>query len=117
MIPSDATGVVIYSEAFAPLPYASMIKDRDLELRFILPPPSAQALRDKARLDSASLKNPNDSALNMMDHLRTADDMNPVTPLPAGFESFLLANPSATSACCVSVNVQTGEVVYWIFEM
>ena len=117
-IPPNATGVRVWSNGlrgFFPSPDAFM------QLRMIVPSLEAAAIETNASaLQKALLSNPNTSLSSMdfiCDHLAAADDQDSSTPLPSGFKTYILVNPSGGNQGGVTINAITGEVVYWYFEM
>lgn len=112
-LPSDASNVVIYAPAAAPsiLP----APDQYVEVCFVLPPAQAAALLDASRQNAPGSPAASEFS-NLTSGLQTADDRASSTPLPAAFQHVLLRNPSGMNVGGVSINPDTGEVVYWIFE-
>lgn len=116
-IPADARDVRIAADGpFTPIP----APDWHVEARFITSPDAAQQILEQARKAAISP----DLSFNQMsfasipDQLQTADDADSATPLPPGYQSFILANPhGGGNVGGVTVSVQRGEVIYWLFEM
>ena len=114
-IPPGVTGVRL--RAFGPREGLLPAPDWNMELRYVTTPADAAQVEAGAIVTDAALKDSvNFSWRGVENGLSTADDQNSATPLPAGFKSYLLANPSETNMTGVSVNAATGEVIYWIFE-
>jgi hypothetical protein len=109
-IPSDARNVRIYAptvRSFFPAP------DHMIELRFIVPSVTAAAIQQAA---AAKQITATFGWQHLQTTLSTAEDEDPSTPLGPGFVSYLLVNPSGSNIGGVTVNVTTGEVIYWFFE-
>ncbi len=112
VLPPGASNVIIYAPGagFNIMP----VQDEYVEVRFVMPPADAAALLKTAEL--SAITPPNVSYAILLDSLSTADDRDRQTPLPRGFRHTILKNPSSWNAGGVSINPETGEVVYWIFE-
>lgn len=112
-VPAAATDVRLYSPVYTVLP----APDHMMEARWVLPAAQAAVLLQQTAAMAAPVEQKaNFGWGHITDGLLTADDQNAQTPLPQGFKSFLLANPSGYNIAGVSINSQTGEVIYWFFE-
>lgn len=114
-LPANARDTRIHAPASAPslLPWP----DQYVEVRFMLPVGEAEALLASARATSAGVKVDTLPSYDfMISSLRTAHDRNEQTALPETFESVIITNPSGANVGGVSVDLKSGEIVYWIFE-
>ena len=117
-IPANATKVRIY--AVGPNQRVLRVPDWMMEVRYFVPPTAAQAVEDSASTISKALATKpgsNQTAIGYVpDRLHTLDDSGDSTPIPAGFNSYIVANPGGSNVGGVTINAQTGEVIYWFFE-
>jgi hypothetical protein len=113
-IPASVTGVRVYAQG----PHERLpAPDWNMELRYITTPAAAAQLVAASKAVDASLKSSVTFGWSgVPDGLQTADDQEATTPLPPGFQSFLLANPDGINITGVTINAATGEVIYWIRE-
>lgn len=109
-LPANATDVIIYAPGSAPQFFP--VLDQYVEVRFLLPPADAESFLAVSQASAL----PGTSYSSMLSNLRTADDRDPYSQLPATFQHVILANPGGSNVGGVSVNPESGEVVYWIFE-
>jgi hypothetical protein len=107
-IPLHATGVRIFcpSGGFPPTP------DRTLELRILLPPADTVAVAKDMTSRPLAIIDPESKS-----SLQSIDDMKPSTPLPAGFQRIVLFRSATGDSAGVTINVTTGEIVYWCFDL
>lgn len=108
-IPAEAKGVRFIAEGF----FESFpVPDKYVELRFVLPPAAIEALCESTRR-MASRASTDDAVAN---RLRTADDQDRTTPVPAGFTTHSFNDENSMPERTVSINPSTGEVVYRLYE-
>lgn len=114
-LPASARDVRIHAPASAPSLMPS--PDQYVEVRSVLPVAEAEALLEGARAAGAGIKVDTLPSFDfMIARLRTAHDSDEHTSLPETLESVIITNPGGANVGGVSVDVQSGEVVYWIFE-
>lgn len=111
-IPEEATGVRIHSDSMAPSLLES--PDRDLEVRYILPREKATQLLAQCR--SAAANVPNQKLATTWVPRCLSRHASP-SGLPLAFESMILYSSTGGSMQLgVTINRDTGEVVYWVYD-